>query len=144
MLAMWNSPALSRKRLWVAQHGDGFNKDAYDVSIALMRYGSTVGSLLCFSSASCCNVQQTIPRSCCCMHASGHVPSSSTKVFLISLLVVSSSAASLTSICTQCFPCVDTFASYAAQHSPCINAQTCIIYIPICEYESPKRNFGEC
>ncbi|KAL0024842.1 hypothetical protein WJX79_004444 [Trebouxia sp. C0005] len=30
MLAMWNSPTLSRKRLWVAQHGDGFNKGAYD------------------------------------------------------------------------------------------------------------------
>lgn len=30
MLAMWNSPTLSRNRLWIAQHGDGFNKGAYD------------------------------------------------------------------------------------------------------------------
>ena len=33
MLAMWDSPALSQKRLWIAQHGDGFNQQAYNVSL---------------------------------------------------------------------------------------------------------------
>ena len=35
MLALWSSPALSRRRLRIAQHGDGFSKEAYRVSIAM-------------------------------------------------------------------------------------------------------------
>jgi len=62
MLAMWNSPTLSRKRLWVAQHGDGFNKDAYDVSIAQVGHVNILGLLLCFSFVSCRNMQQIMPQ----------------------------------------------------------------------------------
>ena len=110
MLAMWNSPTLSRKRLWVAQHGDGFDKDAYDVSIAQMRCVNIVDPLLCFSLASCCHVQQINPRSCYCIHVSGHVSSSSTKVFLNCLLVASCKSDkhlySMLSLCRQiCIIC---------------------------------------
>lgn len=33
MLALWNSSRVSRQQLSIAQHGDGFEQPAYDVSI---------------------------------------------------------------------------------------------------------------